>query len=82
MKQYQEMTEAERRTFDDSLDFAGDDVLQVDTTFSDGRSYDWDPVVRATVETTGEGRRFVVELREGQLIRIRELIPHSPAIAV
>ena len=82
MKQYQGMSEAERRAFDDSLDFAGDEVLPVDTTFSNGRSYDWDSVVWATVETTAEGRRFVVELREGQLIRIRELIPHSPAIAV
>ena len=82
MKQYQEMTEAERRAFDDSLDFAGDDVLPVATTFSDGRSYDWDLVIRATVETAADGRQFVVELCEGKLVRIRELIPHSPPIAV
>ena len=81
MKQYQKMTEAERAAFDDSLDFAGDEVLPVDTTFSDGRSYDWDPVVRATVETTGDGHRFIVELRDGHLVRVREWIPQSPAIA-
>ncbi len=78
---YDEMTEVEQRAFEDSLDFTGEEPMAIATTFRDGRSYDWDPSLRATVETTPSGRRFVVGLREGSLVRVRELTPLNPAMA-
>jgi len=80
MKQYHQMTDEERRAFDDSLDFAGDEPMSVTSQLRDGTAYDWDPALCATVETTPTGHRFVVELRDGKLVRVREL-PH-PAIAI
>ena len=82
MKQFSEMSESEREAFAVSLDFTGEEPLAVESAFKDGRSYDWDPTLRSTVECTPDGRRFVVALRDGKLIRVRELIPQRPAIAV
>lgn len=41
--------------------------------FPDGRFYDWDESLQATVETAPDGRRYVVQFKEGQLMRVREL---------
>lgn len=82
MKHFSEMTGPEREAFAASLDFTGEEQLAVESTFKDGRSYEWDPALRSTVESAPDGRRFLVALREGKLIRVRELIPQRPRIAV
>ena len=82
MKQYRDMTLSEQQVFDSTLQVTGAEPLDIEPALPDGTGYDWDPGLKVTVETTPEGRRFVVELREGKLTRLREIIPANPAIAV
>ena len=82
MKQYRDMTAEEQRVFDESLQFTGEEPLGIDPALPDGTLYEWDPTLKVTLENTPDRRRFVVELREGKLTRIRELVPKTPAIAV
>lgn len=82
MKRYDEMNPVERQAFHERLRLTGDEPLGIDGIFPDGTRYDWDPALKATVETAPDGRRFVIELRDGELIRKRELAPSTPAIAV
>ena len=44
-----------------------------------GSEYAYDPILRAVVETTPEGARYAVELRDGEVIRARLLT--SPSLA-
>jgi hypothetical protein len=81
MKQYRDMTAEEQRVFDESL-LTGEEPLGIDPALPDGTLYEWDPTLRVTLENTPDGRRFVVELWDGKLTRIRELVPKTPAIAV
>lgn len=46
-----------------------------DGIFPDGRFYDWDESLKATVETAPDGRRYVVQFKDGQLMRMREVLP-------
>ena len=47
---------------------------QDDGVHPDGSFFDWDEEMQITIETASDGRRYVIELREGQLVRVRELV--------
>ena len=40
----------------------------------DGSFCDWDDELKAVVQTTADGRRYVVESQNGQIVRVRELV--------
>ncbi len=44
-----------------------------DGVHPDGSFCDWDPELRAVVQTAPDGRRYIVELKDGQLVRTKEL---------
>lgn len=77
MKSYDEMTAEERAAFDRSLDTTGLEPLGIDGVLSDGRTFEWDEALQKTVEILPDGRQFVVELRNGQLVRTHELAPKT-----
>lgn len=74
MKTYNELTEEEQdQLFEElcsSLD--GSEIIP-DCDLPDGTSYDYDPVLKAVIETTPRKQRFIVSYRDGDLARIREL---------
>ena len=73
MKTFDELTEEEQdKIFDDLCDLDQDEVIP-DCDLPDGTSYDYDPVLKAVIETTPQKQRFIVSYRDGDLARIREL---------
>ncbi|MBM3765286.1 MAG: hypothetical protein FJW32_07830 [Acidobacteria bacterium] len=73
MKPFAELTGDELDAIESSLEAPCVDPRLVDGKFADGTVYDWDAALQATIETTPNGRRFVVVLRDGRLVREREL---------
>lgn len=59
----------------DKDEYLAGDTAAPNGIFPDGRYYDWDEALKATVETAPDGRRYVVQFRQGQLMRIREVLP-------
>ena len=47
---------------------------QDDGVHPDGSFCDWDEEMQITILTDSDGRRYVIELREGELVRVRELV--------
>lgn len=45
-----------------------------DGVMPDGSFCDWDESLGVTVETDPNGRRYVIELRNGEMARVRELV--------
>ncbi len=69
MAAYDEMSEAERRRLSEAL--ASLTGLQGGPTGSlpDGTHYEYDPTLKATVEVTLSGERYLVTLVDGRFIR-------------
>ena len=44
-----------------------------DGVHADDSFCDWDPELSAAVETAPDGRRYIVELKDGRVVRIKEL---------
>ncbi len=73
MKTYDELTEEEQdQIFEELCSLDGSEIIP-DCDLPDGTSYDYDPVLKAVIETTPQKQRFIVSLRDGELARIREL---------
>ncbi len=74
MKTFDELTEEEQdKIFDDLCKLDGSEIVP-DCDLPDGTSYDYDPVLKAVIETTPQKQRFIVSYRDGDLARIRELV--------
>lgn len=74
MKPFGKMTGDELDAIESFLEAPPADPKLVDGRFADGTVYDWDSSLRATIETTPDGRRFVVEVCDGKLVREREIV--------
>lgn len=74
MQPFGKMTGDELDEIESFLEAPPADPRLVDGRFADGTVYDWDSSLRATIETAPDGRRFVVEFRDGKLVRERELV--------
>ncbi len=73
MKTFDELTEEERdKIFDDLCNLDQNEIIP-DCDLPDGTSYDYDPVLKAVIETTPQKQRFIASYRDGDLARIREL---------
>lgn len=80
MKTFNELTEEEQdQIFDDLCSLDQDEVIP-DCDLPDGTSYDYDPVLKAVIETTPQKKRFIVSLRDGEFARIRELAANEGSL--
>ena len=44
-----------------------------DGVFPDGRFYDYDDALQATIETAPAGSRYIVKFENGDLVRVKEI---------
>jgi hypothetical protein len=70
------MTDSERRALNNGRDIDMTSELQ-------GRAslYEYDDALKCTIETTPEGRQYIVRLVDGQMTRLRELATLGPIVA-
>ena len=52
----------------------GEGVCEEDGILPDGSFCDWDAELAAAVETAADGRRYIVKLQNGEVMRVRELV--------
>ena len=52
----------------------GEGVCEEDGVHLDGSFCDWAPELKAVVQTASDGRRYILELHDGQLVRVKELV--------
>ena len=69
MAAYDEMSEAERRLLAKTLGSLTGLQGGRNGTLPDGTHYEYDPVLKATVEVTASGERYPVTLVDGRFIR-------------
>jgi amidophosphoribosyltransferase len=69
-KTYDAMSEADKVTFDRALQKSGNEAMDPVPGTS---AYEFSPELGKTVETTAEGDRFIVEVRDGKLVRVVQI---------
>jgi hypothetical protein len=76
MSDFATMTDDARRALNNGM--------PIDMTSElEGRAslYEYDDILKCTVETTPEGRQHIVRLVNGQMLRLRELVALRPVLA-
>lgn len=74
-KAFESMTEDERREWKEWLLAKGKSPLAVSMPRSlSGSSYIYDDRTGEVVEHAGDGSRYVIAIRDGQIVRVEELI--------
>jgi amidophosphoribosyltransferase len=69
-KTYDAMSEAEKLEFDRSLQKAGSQSMEA---VPGSPTYEFSSELGKTIETTAEGDRFIVEVRDGKLVRVVQI---------
>jgi hypothetical protein len=64
------MSEAEKLEFDRSLQKAGSQSMEA---VPGSPTYEFSSELGKTIETTAEGDRFIVEVRDGKLVRVVQI---------